>query len=426
MQKIREHIEQTPLANTHDHLLSEAEYLGENGPDVLADIFHINLRIHMIVAGAPPEAMERLANPKDSDVAARLEAPGVLEAWEVCRHTGFGEVGQWVARECYGMEEITVEGVKAAAEANRALRQPGQRLRILKERGNMEYVQIDAPGWGARTADFEPAEPNPRKVFFRHDMSWWNPCSGRIDPKELFEETGIEVCGLKTLKEAFAAIFARHAPSCVAIKSQHIYWRPLAWAERTDSEAERVLQAKLAGRELTAEEQICLGDWCWSQGAELAADYNLPFKIHTGILGGFGYCDLRKTRVADLAPLLAKHRRTRFLMLHIAFPFEHELMALCRHYPNCYADMACAWSVDPFGSGEFVRGMIHTAPINRLLAFGADTHWPNLSVASAAQARHYLARALEAEVREGCLTEKAALSIATRIMRKNQRELFPG
>jgi predicted TIM-barrel fold metal-dependent hydrolase len=379
----------------------------------------------MVIAGAPPETIDRLGDSKDPDVAGRLGGAGVLETWERCKHTGFGEVGQWVARECYGMEEITVEGVKATAAANRALRRPGERLRILKEGANLDYVQIDAPGWGARPENEQADEAGRRTGFFRHDMSWSNPCAGRVDPKELFDETRIEVRDLKTLGEAFAAIFARYAPGCVAIKSAHVYWRPLAWTERPDADAERALQAKLAGRELTAEDQVCLGDWCWSRGAELAADYGLPFKIHTGILGGYDYCDLRQTRVADLAPLLAKHRRTRFLMLHIAFPYEHELMALCRHYVNCYADMACAWSVDSQGSAEFVRGMIHTAPINKLFVFGADMLWPNQTAACAAQARQGLTRALDAEVREGCLPEKQAMRLATRVMRENQQECFP-
>jgi hypothetical protein len=56
--------------------------------------------------------------------------------------------------------------------------------------------------------------------------------------------------------------------------------------------------------------------------------------------------------------------------------------------------------------------------------FGGDTHWPNQSVAYATQARSWLTRALQAEIDEGLLTEREAISLATLFMRSNQETCF--
>ena len=101
-----------------------------------------------------------------------------------------------------------------------------------------------------------------------------------------------------------------------------------------------------------------------------------------------------------------------------------ELVALAKHYPNVYADLCWAWSVDPYSSCDFVRQMIHAVPSNKLFAFGGDTMWPNSALAYSIQSRQWLARALKGEVDDCLLSEAEAIKLATRLMATNQEECF--
>jgi hypothetical protein len=92
---------------------------------------------------------------------------------------------------------------------------------------------------------------------------------------------------------------------------------------------------------------------------------------------------------------------------------------MAKHYPNVWVDLCWAWSINPRAGEEFVRRFLHAVPINKLFGFGGDTMWPTSALAYAYQARQGLTRALEAEVREGELSEREAIEVAERLMRGN-------
>src|SRR5262249_22313178 len=122
--------------------------------------------------------------------------------------------------------------------------------------------------------------------------------------------------------------------------------------------------------------------------------------------------------------LMARFPRTRWVLMHIAYPYSDELIAMVKRYPNAWADLCWAWSINPRASMEFVRRFLHAAPANKLFAFGGDTRGPTGALAYAIQARRWLTKALEAEVADGDLTERQAITLATRLMRDNQFACF--
>jgi len=421
------------LVDTHEHLLPDDQWAGdntkliegmreagENGwgddrPDILQDLFMNYVPSDLKVAGATNEAIRRLFDPAGGDLASRFL--GIRDAWEATQHTGYGEAVRLIAREVYGLESVTPDGLEAAQRQLEELRQPGERLRLLREVAGLDHVQIDDFQWACK-----PDESGPD--FFLYDLSWAGFANGEIKVEEILQETGIEVATLEDLREAMAAIFRRYAACAIAVKAQHAYTRTLRWQERSDDEAAGALAVVLARGEVEEATRLLLGDWCWARGVELAIEHNLPFKLHTGHHAGTGQMSIDWVRAGNLCPLLARYPDARFVLMRTAYPYSDELGSIAKHYPNVWVDLCWAWSIDPYSSAEFVRRFLHAVPINKLFGFGGDTFWPTSAVAYSIQARRGLRRALEAEIAEGDLNEQDAITIARRLMRDNQYGCF--
>lgn len=417
MSPLAAHIAQTRLIDTHEHLPSEQEFVEER-PDLLQDLFDNYIQADLLVAGASEEAVRRLLDASDPDLAGRLA--GVRDAWQRCRHTGYGEAVRLLAHQVYGIAEInelTAAQLEAAQARNRELRQPGERLRLLRDVANLDHVQIDDYLWECPP---DPAGPD----FFLSDLSWSSFCRGHIDAPAVYDAVGIAVEGIKSLRHAIEALFATHGPLAIAVKSQHVYERTLLWEERSDADAERALLRHLSGQALSESERLCLGDWCMVRGVEQAIVHNLPFKIHTGYYAGTGRMPVERIRPGHLCALLMRYPKARFVLMHNAYPYSNELIAIAKHYPNVYIDMCWAWSIDPYSACDMLRRTIHAVPSNKVFAFGGDAWRPSAVVAYAAQARMWLSRALEAEVDDGLMNEREAMAYATRLMRENQLDCF--
>ena len=411
---LAQHIQDTPLSDTHEHLRKENDWL-EDGPDILQDLFGNYVPADLNTAGATPEAMHKLMDASDPDFGARFA--GIRDAWEATQYTGYGEAVRILAHEIYGMQDWSGDELQRAQKKLDEWRQPGGRRRLLEEVGKLDHVQTDDFCW--------PCLPDASGPdFFFYDISWAGFCNGQIDAEALRQETGVDVADLATLRQAMEQIFAKYAACAIAVKAQHAYSRTLLWRERSDADAAKILDQVLSGQSTTEEETLCLGDWCWARGVELAIEHNLPFKIHTGYYAGNDRMPVDRIKSGNLCGLLARYLDCRFVLMHIAYPYNDELVGLAKHYRNVWADLCWAWSIDPFSSCDFVRRFIHGAPANKLLGFGGDTGWPTSSSAYAIQARRWLTRALEAEVDENLLTEQQAMDVATRLMRTNQEQCF--
>ena len=408
------HIQSIRLVDTHEHMRRESDWV-ENGPDILQDLFGNYVPADLHTAGASPESMRNLMD-ASRDVTSRFE--GIRDAWEAIQFTGYGEAVSLIAKHIYGLDELTGDGL-AGADNLKTLRTPGKRYHILHDIANLDHIQTDDFSW---PCDPDTSGPD----FFLYDLSWATFCNGQVDPSTIHAETGIEVKDLPSLKHSMDALFAKHAPCAIAVKSQHAYNRTLNWIERSDADASAALNAVLTkpAGEIDEVTRLCLGDWCWARGVELTIEHNLPFKIHTGYYAGNDRMPLRRISAGNMCALFARYLDAKFVLMHIAYPYNDELVALAKHYRNIWVDFCWAWSIDPYSSRDFLRRCIHAVPSNKLFAFGGDTQWPTSAMAYAIQARNEVRRALEAEIADGYLTEKQAMALATRIMNTNQYDCF--
>lgn len=412
---LERHIEQTPMMDTHEHLKFEDAFV-ESGPDVLQDLFGNYVSADLVVAGASVDDVQFLLDGSNPNLVERFER--IRKAWEAVQFTGYGEATRILAERLYQMPEITPDGLAAAQDIALQLRKPGTRLGLLKRGGNLDHVQVDNFVW-ACLPDLSGPD------FFLYDLSWVGFCNGQVPREQLAQETGIDVQNLSDLRTAMEKLFALYGPLAIAVKAQHAYSRTLRWEERSDAATSAALGRILTNPDAASvEDQLCLGDWAWARGTELSIEYKLPFKIHTGYYAGHSRMPVDRIKGGNLCGLLAHYPEAKFVLMHIAYPYSEELVAIAKHYPNVWMDLCWAWSINPYASCDFVRRFIHSVPVNKLFVFGGDTFWPGSSVAYAIQARKWLTRALEAEVVAGDLNENQAMAIATRLMRTNQEECF--
>ena len=416
---LRQHLDTIRIFDTHEHMHKEKTWL-DFPTDILQALFHHYITHDLHVAGLAPDDFKRLFPRQAAAPVGPLEERWKIlqPVWERCQFTGNGEAVRYAAKTVYGLDEITLDGLRRAEKKLKEFQRPGERLRILRDVAGLDHIQVD---------DFtfirQPDSSGPD--FFLYDLSWAAFCSGPVPQEEIHKAVGLEVKNLASLKTAMEAIFAKYAPQSVAVKSQHAYGRTLDWTERSDAEAETALAKILKDpKNVDVATSLCLGDWSWSQGARLCAQYNRPFKIHTGYYAGNDRMPLEFVRPGQMYKLLAKHLDTRFVLMHTAYPFGPEIVALCKHYRNVYSDLCWAWSIDPYKTSDFVRSFIHAVPTNKLFAFGGDTFLPTVAVGFARQTRRWLAHTLEQEIKEGWLTEKQAIDLATRFLQTNQQACF--
>jgi len=414
--QLADFIANAPVIDTHEHMRFEHDWL-ENGPhDVLADLFANYVSADLAIGGASLDAIKRLSDREDHDVEGRWS--GIEKAWHAIEHTGYGQAVSLIAKHVYQIDEISPQALRAAQPKLQALRQPGQRLHILRDLAKLDHIQTDN---GRRVIEPDDSGPD----FFFYDISWVGMVYRGVDWTLLESETGVAVKDLKTLRQAMEAIFERYGPYAIAVKTQHAYNRTLRWEKRKDADAERALQAMLKSIDNVDEAtRLCFGDWCLAQGAQLAGEYNLPVKIHTGYYAGNDNMITDRIRAGHLCPLIIAHPDTRFVLMHIAYPYSDELIAMAKHFTNVWADLCWAWSISPAASTHFVQQFIHTAPANKLFAFGGDINWPTSAYAYSIQMRKYLTKALQAQVDDDELTEQQAIDFAQRVMFDNQMACF--
>lgn len=409
------HIQSISLVDTHEHMRRENDWV-ENGPDILQDLFGNYVPADLITAGASPEAMGNLMD-ATKDIESRFE--GIRDAWESTQFTGYGEAVSLIAKHIYGLDELNGKDLAVAQKKVKKIQTPGKRLEILHDIANLDHIQTDDFSWNC-----DPDSSGPD--FFLYDLSWATFCNGQIDQKSIHAEVGIDVNNLSTLKSSMDALFAKHGPNAIAVKSQHAYNRTLNWVERSDEEASAALHKVLTkpSEEIEIDTRLCLGDWCWARGVELTIEHNLPFKIHTGYYAGNNRMPVNRIPAGNMCALFSRYLDAKFVLMHISYPYNDELVALAKHYRNIWVDFCWAWSIDPYSSRDFLRRCIHAVPSNKLFAFGGDTGWPTSAMAYAIQARNEIRRALEEEIQDGYMTEKQAMTFADRIMNKNQYDCF--
>jgi hypothetical protein len=111
--------------------------------------------------------------------------------------------------------------------------------------------------------------------------------------------------------------------------------------------------------------------------------------------------------------------------MHITFPYQNELIALAKHYPNAWVDMCWSWMIDQLAAADFLKEFLVSVPLNKLFGFGGDVSIVELVPGQLALMKRGVARALNSLLKNRWLTCRDLESVIERLMYKNAQEFFP-
>jgi uncharacterized protein len=408
-----------PLIDTHEHLVEERtrrERAGRHVEVPCADaalLFWDYAGNDLAVAGMPPAELQRFFAP---DVSPGRKWELVRPYWLRCRNTGVLRAIEVTVAELYD-EPVLDAGAFERISARMAEPGPGFYRDVLGVAG-VESCQVNS-----LEAIFCETE-QPDLLFQDIGITW---LAREPHLPGLARTTGIRASDLAGMHRVIDWFFDRYGTGAVAVKLLSAYSRRLDF-RRVDAATAAPIFARYARDEpLDEDDATRLEDHLTLYCIARATEHGLPVKVHCGMYDGHDVMPLERVHhnAADLADLVRAHPDTSFVLLHMGYPYQHELLALAKHYSNVYVELSWTWIANPVATAGFVGEFVVTAPAGKLLAFGGDYRIVEPVVGHARLARHGLARALGRVVDEGWLTVDDAVGLVEPLARANALAAFP-
>lgn len=411
-------IRRTPFVDTHEHLVEEeARITGMTNLFPCNDwsvLFQHYIDSDLLVAGMPRENRERLTSP----TAEPYEKWRAIEPWwPLVQNTGYGLAVRLAVELLYDIRVFNGTTVKLLAERFQQRIQPGYYRGILRDAAGIESCQVNSLERTFMTTSQPCLLMQDISLLDLHTPEGW---------QSVAKPTGITVRCLAECHQVIDWWFAAYGPYAVAVKSQAAYRRSLDFEDIAAEEVEAPYQRMLNGDALNSQDRKRIEDHLFWYGVRKATEYDLPVKLHTGYLAGHNGMPMARLAAGpgEITDLLARAPDTRFVLMHIGYPYHEAMIAIAKHWHNAYIDMCWSWIINPEASMAFLKGMILATPRNKLLTFGGDYIAVEAVVGHAALARRGIALSLSSLVRDGWLSRSAAIELIEPLMRGNAHRLF--
>ena len=411
------------LFNVHEHLIPEKERAAQP-VDFFTLAGHYALN-DVISAGLQGDALATVRN-QEAPPEQRWRA--FEPHWNMARFTGYGQALSIAIADIYGVREISANSIRKINAAIAAANKPGLYDLILKGRARIGWCLVD-PYWAPKPS------PLDRDYFLlsqRFDQFITPGSRKRLDALETI--SGVSIASLAELKKALAKTFEQAMRTgMAAVKSGLAYRRDLFFDDVSEHDASADFDAMVKGgveppKGFRAQKERPfrrLEDHMFHQVARLAEAHGIPFQIHTGLLAG-NSCLIENTNPTLLSNLFQLYPRLKFDLFHLGYPYQQELGVLAKLFPNVHADFCWAHMISPVASRRTLDEYLEAVPVNKILGFGGDYRYPELTYAHARMARANIAQVLAGKVEAGLFREEQALETGRLLLRDNALRLFGG
>jgi hypothetical protein len=437
--------------DSHEHLVSFSQR-AEKAPDLFDWIQSSYLWGDLVSAGMDGEILgNKQIRIEDRWAAVEPFLPTI-------RHTGYMEVCRHAWRDLCGMAGLYLDAtnwrtVNAAIQAHNRSEHFGRD--VLVDRCGMRQVLIDYQVGG--TAGYFSAQreetdwyryllnvrphksddfiarhtlvrhldlPCQRKVAKIDSLCYgWLPQTG-AENSALF---GID-CGRAKTLEAWAELIHEAVRVCarsgvVGLKSALACCRSPNISMVDHKAAEAALRRPLGS--LTPQDIMAFENFAFHEIARNAAQYQLPFQIHTGTTYGPRGAGSARDGAADrFSAIVRQYPETTFVLMHASWPYWGEIEQMAKRYSNVFLDLSWSIMLSPLEAQRMLGSMLTAVPINKLL-WGGDCCYVEETYGAFVQFQRVLAEALADLIARGLITVEDAIEISTRVFCGNGVWIYP-
>ena len=408
----------TPVIDTHEHLIEEHDRLKGTHRRVQCDDWSL-LMSHYLNSDMLTSGMPRAEHDKffSRDIAPVDKWNILAPHWPAVRNTGYGMAVEMTMQQLYDVPELGKDTIGQVASGYEKVRRKGFYKEILCERSGIESCQVNALG--------EPFRKSAMPTLLMQDISIVGMFAGP-NMDAYAKPAGIDVKTLADWHHVIDWWFETYGSYAVAVKSQNAYSRDIDYEKVPVEKAEPIFKKRISGGNLSSQEQKQLEDHLFWYAVKAATEANLPVKLHTGYYAGQNSMPLSRLiqNPGSATDLCKAAPETRFVFMHICYPYYEEILSVAKQYTNAHIDMCWSWIINPVAAKDFLKKYLVTAPANKIVTFGGDYIPVEPVLGHAVVARRGIALALSELVEEGWLSLNRAIELADPIMHGNARKIF--
>ena len=200
----------------------------------------------------------------------------------------------------------------------------------------------------------------------------------------------------------------------VALKNALAYDRDLHFAPGSLPKAREVW----GKHKPDAEEKKAFGDFVVDHLCRIAAQTGAPVQMHLGT------AIIQGSHPLNVAPLIERHPQTRFLLMHLAYPWSRDLLAMAFVYRNIWIDLTWSLLLSPSHFKLALHEAIELLPDESRLMIGGDNWHAEETWATMRLARRLISEVLAEKVDQAYFGIDDALRLAEKILNGNAKRFF--
>jgi hypothetical protein len=204
---------------------------------------------------------------------------------------------------------------------------------------------------------------------------------------------------------------ARHQ---LAVKNALAYDREINF----DDIDETLARAAWGNADPTPAQRKAFGDVVVDRLCRLAGERDIPVQMH------LGSALIRGSHPMNVAGLVERHPRTRFLLMHLAYPWSADLFGLAFVYRNVWLDLTWAPLLSPSHFKRALHEAIEVLPNESRMMFGGDNWHIEETYGTITLFRRLIGEVLDEKVQSGYFPAEAAKRVARKILNENASAFF--
>ncbi len=200
----------------------------------------------------------------------------------------------------------------------------------------------------------------------------------------------------------------------VALKNALAYDRDIHFDEPNEKLARQAWRNENA----TDEQRKAFGDFVVDRFCAIAGELDIPMQMHLGT------AIIRGSHPLNVAGLIERHPKTRFLLMHLAYPWSTDLLAMAFVYRNIWIDLTWSFLLSPTHFKRALHEAVEILPDETRMMLGGDNWHAEESFATFQLARRLIAEVLQEKLDSGYFLVQDAERLAKRICFQNAEDFF--